>query len=108
MDAEFRHSRNTIYVNEAERNRFRQVIVRAVVSTDIFDPTMAESRKERFEQAYESEETTPKSFMNCITFENLIQASDISLPLGPRCRSVPAISGLYIPANTGRSRTLHL
>ena len=78
MDAEFRHSRNTIYVNEAERNRFRQVIVRAVVSTDIFDPTMAESRKERFEQAYESEETTPKSFMNCITFENLIQASDIS------------------------------
>ena len=78
MDEEFCDLRHAIYVNESEMARFRQIVVTAVMSTDIFDPDMVKSRKQRFERAYESGNAVPQTFRNCIILENLIQASDIA------------------------------
>lgn len=77
MDEEFRDLRNTIYVNEPEMKRFRQVVVTAVLSTDIFDQSLVQSRKQRFERAYESGQAVSQTLKNCIVLENLMQASDI-------------------------------
>ena len=79
MNEEFRELRNVIYVNDTEMNLFRQVVVTAVMATDIFDPEHVQSRERRFQRVFGKKQRTPMaSLSNTVILENLIQASDIA------------------------------
>ena len=80
MGEDFRDLRNTIYVDETEMKRFRQVIVTAVMATDIFDPTLVKQRECRFVRSFcaEQQRASDKTLRNTVILENLIQASDIA------------------------------
>lgn len=82
MDAKFANLRRTIYQTESEYQRFRQVLVNAVMATDIVDKTLVEKRKERWELVFKAEQTEePAVLMNrraTVVIEHIIQASDIA------------------------------
>ncbi len=80
--------RNCIYQSQEELERFRQLIVNAVMATDIADKEQAAFRKKRWEKAFQSgddnsdnaSESTQEAVNRkaTIVIEHLIQASDVS------------------------------
>jgi hypothetical protein len=79
--------RRTIYSNEQELKRFRQLVVNAVLATDIMDKELGLQRKARWNKAFSdeiameghrpsSEEDTNRKAT--IVIEHLIQASDVA------------------------------
>jgi 3'5'-cyclic nucleotide phosphodiesterase len=53
MDSDFDQLRSSIYGNSrVEFQRFRQLLIRCVLATDVSDPTLTASRHERWERAF--------------------------------------------------------
>jgi len=86
MSSAYADLRSCIYSSEDELKRFRQLVVNAVMATDIVDKELQNLRKMRWENAFsfttESKAvSTPKLDINrkaTIVIEHLIQASDVS------------------------------
>ena len=86
----FADLRACIYTNQAELDRFRHLVVNAVMATDIFDSELSTLRKNRWEKAFHenpAHHTTNNNQGDClenvhrkatIVIEHLIQASDVS------------------------------
>eukprot|EP00934_Nitzschia_sp_Nitz4_P002947 Nitzschia sp. Nitz4//scaffold18_size181773//144983//147205//NITZ4_001936-RA/size181773-processed-gene-0.66-mRNA-1//-1//CDS//3329540074//2937//frame0 len=73
--------RACIYSNEEEFHRFRQLVVNAVMATDIADKELGAARKARWVKAFEGDE--PDKIVDAnrkatIVIEHLIQASDVA------------------------------
>jgi hypothetical protein len=81
MEDTYADLRATIYCDEAEMQRFRQLVVNSVMATDIMDKELKVLRNERWERAFSEtaeglqENTNRKA---TIIIEHLIQASDVS------------------------------
>eukprot|EP00934_Nitzschia_sp_Nitz4_P000009 Nitzschia sp. Nitz4//scaffold115_size69933//4295//7888//NITZ4_005995-RA/size69933-processed-gene-0.50-mRNA-1//1//CDS//3329533478//9//frame0 len=70
-----------IYSTEEEFLRFRQLVVNAVMATDIADKELSAARKARWVKAFDGEETDKEVDANrkaTIVIEHLIQASDVA------------------------------
>jgi class 3 adenylate cyclase len=87
MEPSYGELRNCIYQTQEELERFRQLIVNAVMATDISDKEQAVFRKKRWAKAFNKEEgveSMPESSQEAvnrkatIVIEHLIQASDVS------------------------------
>ena len=85
MDHNYEELRRCIYSNENEFKRFRQLVVNAVMATDIMDTDLKNLRNIRWEKAFS--ETSQKldvyfedtiNRKATIVIEHLIQASDVS------------------------------
>jgi len=80
----YKDLRRTIYVNEAEYARFRQLVVNAVLATDVMDKELGAARNVRWNQAFEpssEEPEPPQTAINrkaTIVLEHLMQASDVA------------------------------
>ena len=84
---EFSELRACLYTNEAERDRFRSVLVNCILATDIFDKQLSALRKARWNKAFDQEDSSlPANTSNdedrnrkaTIVIEHLIQASDVA------------------------------
>lgn len=83
MDEQFKDLRSTIYTNEAELQLFRQLVVNAVMATDIADKELKALRDARWNRAFSAQSTEehPRNAVNrkaTIVIEHLIQASDVA------------------------------
>jgi hypothetical protein len=95
MEDQFSDLRSCIYTSEVEKLRFRQLIVNAVISTDIFDKDLQTLRKKRWNRAFHdslSESVVGFDNLNpqplvardnmshkaTVVFEYIIQASDVA------------------------------
>ena len=81
MMPEFTDLRNCIYTDAEELGRFRQTILRVVLSTDIFDKELNGLRKQRWEEAFAVNDNLTQRDINVkatIVIEHLIQASDVA------------------------------
>jgi class 3 adenylate cyclase len=83
MEDCFKDLRGTLYVNEREFRRFRQLLVNAVMATDIMDKDLGALRKSRWEKAFSENaqresSTDHKNRKATIVIEHLIQASDVA------------------------------
>jgi len=86
MEPKYRELRLTIYKDEEEMRRFRQLLVNAVAATDICDKQLKEFRDRRWEKVFAEEKNCnaaildPKEEANrkaTVAVEALIQASDV-------------------------------
>ncbi|KAL7569745.1 hypothetical protein ACA910_005691 [Epithemia clementina (nom. ined.)] len=84
-DDSFSALRACIYSTKAEFNRFRQLVVQAVLATDIADKELKVLRNARWDHAFAEEnvaiEENPRDTVNrkaTIVIEHLIQASDVA------------------------------
>jgi class 3 adenylate cyclase len=84
MDDKYRNLRACIYSTEHELKRFRELLVDAVMATDIADKELQTLRKCRWADAFHKE-LTPGAIDKLdmdrkatIVFEHIIQASDVS------------------------------
>ena len=95
MEPTYKELRGCIYKNQCELDRFRQLVVNAVMATDIVDKELGALRKKRWEKAFyrgsgiktgaETSELSPAESTEdevnrkaTIVIEHLIQASDVS------------------------------
>ncbi len=84
MDNRFTELRRCIYQSEQEKQRFRQLLVNAVIATDIADKELSTWRKNRWDKVFHDEAAivTDIETMNdrkaTIVFEYIIQASDVA------------------------------
>jgi hypothetical protein len=82
-DAKFKELRTCIFVNDNEKKRFRQLIVNAVMATDIADKELQALRKNRWDAAFHGNDASLVTKLDMdrkatIVFEYIIQASDVS------------------------------
>lgn len=83
MEDRYKQVRSCIYSTVEELHRFRQLIVNAVVATDIADKDLKSKRERRWEDAFKGEKgdvsfkQTDIDRKATIVFEYIIQASDI-------------------------------
>ena len=75
--------RACIYATEDEFKRFRQLVVNAVMATDIVDKELGQARKNRWKKAFadtaeESDAVVDSNRKATIVIEHLIQASDVA------------------------------
>ena len=85
FDARFQELRSCIYTTTAELKRFRQLIVNAVMATDIADKELKQLRDGRWSDAFDTEECPVSGLLGklnvdrkaTIVFECIVQASDI-------------------------------
>jgi class 3 adenylate cyclase len=82
MDETFIDLRRCIYQTESEFKRFRELVVNAVMATDIMDKDLKALRNGRWEKAFngDQEEDAQKAVNRkaTIVIEHLIQASDVA------------------------------
>jgi len=85
MDERFKELRSCIYTSDVELRRFRQLVVNAVMATDIADKDLKQLREQRWDAAFsegenavEQNNLTALNRKATIIFEYIIQASDIS------------------------------
>ncbi|CAB9529137.1 Receptor-type guanylate cyclase gcy [Seminavis robusta] len=86
QEERFNDFRNTICPDSAEEARFRQLVITAIMATDLFDKDLNDQRIQRWTKAFESggsgqEEESPKQALDrkaTIVLETLIQVADIS------------------------------
>jgi hypothetical protein len=84
MKPAYKDLRSYIFSTSAERDRFRQLVVNAVLATDILDRDLAASRRKRWEKAFSSgrsKDAQKESDINrkaTIVIEHLLQASDVA------------------------------
>jgi len=85
MEPSYEALRACIFSNDEERKRFRQLVVHAVMATDIMDKELQNTRKVRWEKAFK-EQANPElgdvSYnrnrkATCV-IEHIIQASDVA------------------------------
>lgn len=84
MEPKYDLFRACIYTNKEERKRFRQLVVNAVMATDILDGELQSVRKKRWEEAF-NEKRVDSSISNydqsrkaTSVIEHIIQASDVA------------------------------
>jgi class 3 adenylate cyclase len=80
MEDNYMHLRAAIFSTELEEVRFRELIVAAVMATDIADKELGLLRKNRWEHAFTGVCVNAKSDVDrkaTIVFEHIIQASDV-------------------------------
>lgn len=77
MDDKFKNLRHYLFATKDELLRFRHLIIKVVLATDIFDKELNDLRKARWEQAFSDK--TPDGEVNdlraAIVIEHIIQAS---------------------------------
>jgi len=81
MEPTYENLRRCIYQNQEEFERFRQLIVHAVIATDITDSELAQRRKQRWIEAFSKGDGQDVNKMNrkaTVTIEYLIQASNVA------------------------------
>eukprot|EP00977_Amphora_coffeiformis_P003945 scaffold792_cov163-Amphora_coffeaeformis.AAC.4 len=83
MDDSFANLRAAIYSNEEEFKLFRQLVVNAVLATDVMDKELGAARKHRWQEAFsdKASQDSPEVVANrkaTIVIEHLIQASDVA------------------------------
>jgi hypothetical protein len=84
MEPGFKDLRDCIYADQDELDRFRQLVVNAVMATDIVDKELGAARKSRWNKAFaEGEETEITEQQKIqrkatIVIEHLVQAADVS------------------------------
>ena len=84
MQDDFANFRNAIYSTEEEMLRFRQLVVNAVIATDVIDKDLKQQRDDRWSKTFgksiERDQYT-HAYVNqkaAIVIEYIIQASDVS------------------------------
>jgi 3'5'-cyclic nucleotide phosphodiesterase len=85
MADEYSAFRHAVCPSHHQLRRLRQLVVNSVISTDIVDKDLKESRNSRWEKAFLQETSLPSADIHHITnrratlvLEHLIQASDVS------------------------------
>eukprot|EP00980_Cylindrotheca_fusiformis_P011407 scaffold2642_cov120-Cylindrotheca_fusiformis.AAC.16 len=84
MEDSYADLRACIYQTEDDLRRFRQLVVNAVMATDIVDKELQELRKDRWETAFDStvgtqdEGVESENRKATVVIEHLIQASDVA------------------------------
>ena len=84
MEPQYQGLRQCIFGNDAERNRFRQLVVNSVMATDIVDKELKQLRNNRWDKAFDdSIISEPASIQDVnrkatIVIEHIIQASDVA------------------------------
>jgi hypothetical protein len=84
MGNEYAAFRSSIFSNDTEFKRFRQLVVNSVMATDILDKELKQLRNGRWDKAFKDTlegEDNPEDNINrkaTIVIEHLIQASDVS------------------------------
>eukprot|EP00980_Cylindrotheca_fusiformis_P011409 scaffold2642_cov120-Cylindrotheca_fusiformis.AAC.18 len=84
MEDRYSELRACIYQTEDDLRRFRQLVVNAVMATDIVDKELQELRKARWETAFDSTAGTQDEGVESedrkatVVIEHLIQASDVA------------------------------
>jgi 3'5'-cyclic nucleotide phosphodiesterase len=85
MDSAYDDLRHTIYSNEAELKRFRQLVVNSVMATDIVDKELKTLRNARWTKAFSEDALKADEADDLrvnrkatIVIEHLIQASDVA------------------------------
>jgi 3'5'-cyclic nucleotide phosphodiesterase len=81
MNHKYSELRDCIYSSDVEEKRFRELVVDAVLATDIADKDLGALRNSRWEQAFagrpSGETSTDVDRKATIVFEHIIQASDV-------------------------------
>ena len=79
MQEPYKELRRTVYQTKEEFQRFRQLLVNAVLATDIIDKDLNAQRKERWNRAFAAKEDNivNSNEVATIVIEYLIQASDV-------------------------------
>jgi 3'5'-cyclic nucleotide phosphodiesterase len=93
MEDRFDSLRRYLFVSQSELLRFRQIVVNAVLATDIFDKELSDLRRHRWDLAFYPGSGRKRSSTKCndsgktasnsdlratIVIEHIIQASDVS------------------------------
>jgi 3'5'-cyclic nucleotide phosphodiesterase len=82
MSDSFAALRSCIFETKDEILRFRQVLVNAVMATDIMDKDLNDLRRQRWEKAFSVDQTArgkdTRNLQATIVIEHLMQASDIA------------------------------
>jgi len=84
MKEEYSELRSTICETNEEQSRFRQLVVNAVMATDLGDKELKERRNNRWKKAFSDDQNESKNSRDSmnrkatIVIEHLIQASDIA------------------------------
>lgn len=83
MDDRYTDFRRCIYQTEEERVRFRQLVINAVIATDIADPELRAWRRQRWDKAFPDKDQSLDSdgttdLKATIVYEYIIQASDVA------------------------------
>jgi 3'5'-cyclic nucleotide phosphodiesterase len=87
MDPRFERLRKSIYTTNVERKRFRQLVINAVLATDIADREVNENRKIKWEKAFRSTPPVDPSPLQIqedmnrkgtAVIEQIIQVSDVA------------------------------
>lgn len=83
QDESFNDMRRCIYQTKAEQQRFRQLVVNAVMATDLMDEDLRNLRNDRWKKVFSGAtyDESPKSLLDrkaTIVIEHLIQASDVA------------------------------
>lgn len=93
MNPKYRELRQTIYKDEAEMRRFRQILVNAIMASNVTDEKLKDLRHKKWREAFEKQVTYSSILKHNPTVENnrkatigietLIQASDIMHTMQP-------------------------
>ncbi|KAG7337346.1 3'5'-cyclic nucleotide phosphodiesterase [Nitzschia inconspicua] len=82
MEDSYKNLRRTIYTTVAEFKRFRELVVNAVMATDIVDKDLKTLRNKRWEVAFDpnthEDAEAARNRKATIVIEHLIQASDVA------------------------------
>ncbi len=83
MDTSYDQLRSAIYTTDEELKRFRQIVVNAVMATDILDPELQRLRRKRWDIAFHNPYSYETGVQDSnrkatIVIEHLIQASDVA------------------------------
>lgn len=83
MEPQFDRLRQMIFATPTEQKRFRQLVVNAVMATDIVDTELQRLRKNRWDKAFhgnsvEAETEEDMDRKATIVIEHIIQASDVA------------------------------
>lgn len=82
MKPEFNELRRAMFTDRDDVLRFREVIVRIVLATDIFDKELNDLRKQRWNKAFGSSSSSGANnnddLRATIVMEHIIQASDVA------------------------------
>ena len=85
MEPRYEDLQQCIFANGAGRKRFRQLVVNAVMATDIMDKDMVSLRKKRWEKAFDPSLGSLAFLLDVdvnrkatIVIEHIIQASDVA------------------------------
>lgn len=85
LSTDYQDLQRAIFANQAELDRFRQLVVNVILATDIFDKDMMEVRNSRWDKAFGDRSKYPelsegelKSLKATIVIEHIMQASDVS------------------------------